>query len=134
MSDIPADIPALRPCPFCKGRAEITREGTRKCSCIVECTNCGCFLESLEKGALSGTAWNTRPQEEAQWELLRETREFVNFAAQQKTPKVIQNEEYWDEFGPHKISRQVGGGKPTQLAEKAKETLARLNAALGEKS
>jgi hypothetical protein len=71
---------SLKPCPFCSERAEITREETRKCSCIVECTNCGCFLEANEEGELSGRKWNTRPQEEALQQLLREARDELTSA------------------------------------------------------
>ena len=50
----------LKPCPFCGGEAEIVQPGTRRHSCIVDCLNCGCRLESSDEGELSGMAWNTR--------------------------------------------------------------------------
>ncbi len=48
----------LKPCPFCGGEAEVEREGTSRQSCIIDCANCGCRLESNEIGA--GDAWNRR--------------------------------------------------------------------------
>jgi hypothetical protein len=48
----------LKPCPFCGGVANVEREGTSRCSCIVACENCGCRLESNEHGA--GYDWNRR--------------------------------------------------------------------------
>ncbi len=49
----------LLPCPFCGGEAEFERVGTRKQSCIIACTNCGCTLESNETWN-SGQAWNNQ--------------------------------------------------------------------------
>ncbi len=48
----------LKPCPFCGGEAEVEREGTSRQSCIIDCADCGCRLESNEIGA--GDAWNRR--------------------------------------------------------------------------
>ena len=50
----------LLPCPFCGGPAEFIRFGTRKQSCIIECSDCGCRLESNETGFYNGMAWNKR--------------------------------------------------------------------------
>lgn len=50
----------LKPCPFCGGEADMVQPGTYKYSCIVECQNCGCRLESSDEGEHSGRAWNTR--------------------------------------------------------------------------
>jgi Lar family restriction alleviation protein len=48
----------LLDCPFCGGRPSIIRTGDNKQSCIIECENCGCRLESNEAG--HGKAWNRR--------------------------------------------------------------------------
>jgi Lar family restriction alleviation protein len=48
----------LKPCPFCGGEAEVEREGTSRQSCIIACADCGCRLESNERGA--GEEWNRR--------------------------------------------------------------------------
>ena len=48
----------FKPCPFCGGEARLIREGTFRQSAIVECTNCGCVLESN-----SADAWNERYEE-----------------------------------------------------------------------
>ena len=52
-------IQKLLPCPFC-GDSDIiiSRYGTLKQSCIIECSNCGSTLESNEIGA--GRFWNER--------------------------------------------------------------------------
>ena len=51
----------LRPCPFCGcDDIEITRFGTPKVSCIIECSNCGCTLETNEVGVNCGDIWNIR--------------------------------------------------------------------------
>lgn len=49
----------LLPCPFCGGKAHFIRRGTAKQSCQVECTYCGCWLETGEVWS-SGEAWNSR--------------------------------------------------------------------------
>ena len=49
----------LAPCPFCGGVATFIRKGTVRQSCIVECMNCGCRLETGEV-CNCGFAWNTR--------------------------------------------------------------------------
>jgi uncharacterized Zn finger protein len=49
----------LLPCPFCGGKAEFERIGTRRQSTIVTCTNCGCTLETGEEWG-RGSQWNTR--------------------------------------------------------------------------
>lgn len=51
---------ALKPCPFCGGKAEFERTGTPRHSCIVRCTNCGCHHESSGENEHSGSAWNDR--------------------------------------------------------------------------
>lgn len=49
----------LKPCPFCGSRdIEVVRYGTNRVSCIVQCEDCGCKLESNEIG--HGDAWNMR--------------------------------------------------------------------------
>lgn len=53
----------LKPCPFCGGKAEFKRVGTNRASCIVECTECGCSLESNEAAWCSGQQWNQRVPE-----------------------------------------------------------------------
>lgn len=53
------DEEKLAPCPFCGGKAKYRRVGTKYVSCIIECTNCACVLETGETWA-SGHAWNTR--------------------------------------------------------------------------
>ena len=50
----------LKSCPFCGGKAEMWQPGTRHQSCIVECGNCGCRLESGDEGGRSGASWNRR--------------------------------------------------------------------------
>jgi Lar family restriction alleviation protein len=52
----------LKPCPFCGGKADMVQPGTRRHSCIVECLNCGCRLESSDEGERSGQSWNSRAE------------------------------------------------------------------------
>jgi hypothetical protein len=69
-----SDDPTLLPCPFCEADAEVERYGTPRQSAIVECTGCGCRVESNENGA--GHAWNHRSCEDAlRAELARVTAE-----------------------------------------------------------
>lgn len=49
----------LLKCPFCNGDAYFEREGTSRRSCIVNCSDCGCRLESNETCS-SGSQWNKR--------------------------------------------------------------------------
>ena len=60
----------LLPCPFCGGLADFERIGTRRHSCIVACTNCGCRHESSDEGRFSGDSWNRRepPSQDSQEE------------------------------------------------------------------
>lgn len=51
---------SLKPCPFCGGEAEVRRAGTIRRSTIIECTDCGCSLESNEHSHWIGSQWNTR--------------------------------------------------------------------------
>ena len=52
----------LKACPFCGSEdIEVQRYGTSRASCVVDCTDCHCSLESNEKGA--GYFWNTRSDE-----------------------------------------------------------------------
>lgn len=60
----------LLPCPFCGGKATYARIGTGTYSCIIECSNCGCMLETTETWA-SGQSWNTRHQEDILREALQ---------------------------------------------------------------
>ena len=54
----------LLPCPFCGGEAEIKRKGTMKKSMQIECTFCGCYLETGEVwGMTEDLAWNRRAKE-----------------------------------------------------------------------
>jgi hypothetical protein len=53
------DPDRLLACPFCGGEAELVRRGNIRYSTIVECTACGCKLESPETFD-HGSAWNTR--------------------------------------------------------------------------
>jgi Lar family restriction alleviation protein len=55
---------ALLPCPFCGGQAEIVRVGTRSQSTIIDCSDCGCRLESADEGDQYGDAWNRRATHE----------------------------------------------------------------------
>jgi len=48
----------LKPCPFCGGEADVVQFGSSRRSAIVECTDCGCTLESNEIGF--GHFWNER--------------------------------------------------------------------------
>jgi Lar family restriction alleviation protein len=50
----------LKPCPFCGGEAEFERLGTRRQSCIVVCTECGCHHESSDENEHNGSSWNRR--------------------------------------------------------------------------
>lgn len=50
----------LAPCPFCSGEAEVKRMGTSKVSMIIECTECGCDLETGETWIDKNTQWNKR--------------------------------------------------------------------------
>ncbi len=51
----------LLACPFCGGRAEITRKGTIRQSMIISCTNCGCRHESGDVfGLTKNLQWNMR--------------------------------------------------------------------------
>lgn len=49
----------LLKCPFCNGDAAFGREGTSRQSCIINCSDCGCRLESNETWN-SGKQWNER--------------------------------------------------------------------------
>ena len=49
----------LKPCPFCGGEAHFTRKGTPRYSTVVQCSDCGCALESNENHD-PGRAWNSR--------------------------------------------------------------------------
>jgi hypothetical protein len=72
----------LRPCPFCGGRAQYDRVGTKTRSCVVSCEDCGCRLETGEVWT-SGQAWNKRHGEgvEPVTTGLRETTEDTMIAA-----------------------------------------------------
>jgi Lar family restriction alleviation protein len=50
----------LDPCPFCGGEASFERLGTNRQSCIINCENCGCRLETNETGEWCGEQWNRR--------------------------------------------------------------------------
>jgi Lar family restriction alleviation protein len=50
----------LKPCPFCGGEPSFERLGTHRQSCIIQCTHCGCRLETSEENALCGRQWNER--------------------------------------------------------------------------
>lgn len=50
----------LKPCPFCGGEAEFESLGTRRQSCIVVCTDCGCRHESSDENENNGRSWNRR--------------------------------------------------------------------------
>ncbi len=52
----------LKPCPFCGYSAEVKREGSRRQSMQIHCTDCGCLVESCDVGSYS--AWNTRAEHE----------------------------------------------------------------------
>lgn len=52
----------LLPCPFCGGKAEIERTGTRRFSTLYSCEDCGCSLETGEEFN-HGQRWNERYQE-----------------------------------------------------------------------
>lgn len=54
----------LKPCPFCGKEAEIERLGTPRQSTIYQCGWCAATLETGEEWG-HGTAWNTRPREDA---------------------------------------------------------------------
>jgi len=47
------------PCPFCGDEAEVTTQGTFRRGHLVECTGCGCSLETGETWA-ANRSWNTR--------------------------------------------------------------------------
>lgn len=53
-------MPKLDPCPFCGGEASFERLGTNRQSCIINCENCGCRLETGESGESCGEQWNRR--------------------------------------------------------------------------
>ena len=53
----------LLPCPFCGGKAEITRKGTARQSMIITCEDCGCIVESGDVYGLTrndSLQWNHR--------------------------------------------------------------------------
>jgi len=50
---------ALKPCPFCGGKAEFERKGTARYSTIISCTNCGARLETGAEWAHE-REWNER--------------------------------------------------------------------------
>ncbi len=52
----------LKSCPFCNGEPELIRLGNSKQSCIIECTDCGCKLETNESESSSGNTWNRRTE------------------------------------------------------------------------
>lgn len=53
---------ALKPCPFCGGRAQITEGITT--GLYVECRGCGACSEVRNKDAEVIAAWNRRTKEE----------------------------------------------------------------------
>jgi len=59
----------LKPCPFCGGEAEIERIGTRRQSCIIACTECGCRHEGADEGDRCGSEWNCRHTPDC-WQLV----------------------------------------------------------------
>lgn len=54
--------PALLPCPFCGGKAQIERLGDGRQSMIIACEDCGCRLESPDTAMVyeKHWAWNRR--------------------------------------------------------------------------
>lgn len=71
----------LKPCPFCSGSAVLVRPATPRQSCIVQCSNCGCKLDSNDPEWNSGAAWNRRAADQPSPARDRDTelREFAGF-------------------------------------------------------
>lgn len=57
MPNVPED--QLAPCPFCGGKPHYERLGTSRVSCIIQCDDCCCTLETGEVWDC-GKKWNTR--------------------------------------------------------------------------
>lgn len=55
----------LKPCPFCGRQAEVEQPGSARQSNIVECSDCGCRLESSDQMPGYDLSWNVRPIEDA---------------------------------------------------------------------
>lgn len=103
MSDDLTTKPKLLPCPFCGGQPEVIREGTRRYSTIIACSNCGCRLESGNEGDQYGDAWNSRHPPEAReckdCDKLMTERDF----AEATCDKLVHSIEclHGEEFGEH---------------------------------
>lgn len=69
----------LKPCPFCGKEAEIERLGTPRQSTIYQCGWCAATLETGEEWG-HGTAWNTRPREDALQAEVERLRKLVEHA------------------------------------------------------
>ena len=67
----------LKPCPFCGGVSKYMRHGTPRKSCIVQCDDCGCELETGEEFEQSGDQWNTRQIEDSLKRQLTEAHEVI---------------------------------------------------------
>ena len=62
----------LLPCPFCGGEAVVERDGNRRQSCIVACTECGGRAEGPDRDT-----WNRRTSRR-RIQLIQWIREFNN--------------------------------------------------------
>lgn len=58
-------IPDLKRCPFCGGEAEVERQGTKRESCIISCTECGGLHEGPDEYEMCGYQWNMRVTDQA---------------------------------------------------------------------
>jgi Lar family restriction alleviation protein len=58
-----ASLPALKPCPFCGGSAQLNRlGGKRSTHAWVECTKCRVVLHFRTTFEAAVAAWNTRAE------------------------------------------------------------------------
>ena len=87
----------LKPCPFCGGKPEIERPGTRRASMIIVCQQCGCRVESGDIAGLTieeNWAWNARP------DIRRKTIEECAKLCEEQVQRPAGYHGSWEGYGP----------------------------------